>query len=557
MVRPVKVNSGVVDVSSDSDQEMIVADQVSSGNFGRNNNNDNNNDGGDEAEDEVIREIPVYLSPELAHHIQLIQYPLQQRSHPTAPEAVRIKQRHCMMEQDHKTPNNIGFNGMYHMPSRTFSSHTIPLTTHMALGKLIEHDDPDLDADPDCDPETVGSSSNSNSSNNNNSATTKRKRLGLHLVPLNRMTQMRPSFAHVDEAMAASTATTEEELKRQEQTASAADKGRKSIGFQKKESERQELARKSSYGYKKASEDAEGWHSLEVYDEESLQANLLMARVACPLEHRSKNLLDFDRLRTESKSTNIPGTTPNSKYLNTLNYLPPRDDFGGDGSSGSGSAGAKSDGKDNNNNNNNNDATDELSLAQIVKKLVPLMRQGRPIPFSLLRAEFPPETATDEHLFVALGSCAVLVRGNWCINSKLLGYSVPMTQARTFLLCLFQSMGVVHKERLLGVFARHPGNDGNDNDNDNYNDNYNYNDNDNNDQDGRVTPQVVDFLLEQLGEKKSEGWVLKVADDVKFPKLHPQTTMVHLQYWAKQIESFRPMFERYRSDDHHSSMMDE
>ena len=63
----------------------------------------------------------------------------------------------------------------------------------------------------------------------------------------------------------------------------------------------------------------------------------------------------------------------------------------------------------------------------------------------------------------------------------------------------------------------------------------------------RVTVEVIEMLLEQLGEKTSEGWVLKVADDLRFVEEHPQTTLVHLQYWAKQIELFRPMFEKYRS----------
>ncbi|VEU33682.1 unnamed protein product [Pseudo-nitzschia multistriata] len=486
MAIPEKVKSeakgpNVLDISSDSDQEMAVADAIPSSNVANQSSAIDS-----DSNDEVVREIPVFLSPDLAHQMQLIQYPLQQRAHPAAPEAVRVKPRHCMMEQDHKTPDNIGFNGLYHMPSRTFSSHTIPVTTNMALGKL------------------VGSDSGDGAS--------------LHLVPLSRITQMRPSFSHIDEAMAASTATTEEELRRQEQKTADPLTGRKSIGFQKKESERQEMARKSSYGYKKASEDAEGWHSLEVYDEASLQANLILSRVACPIEHRETYLLDVERLKVESKCTNIQGTSPNAKYLNTLNYLPPRKDFGGSGSS---PPATKTPGGD-----TETSGTDELTLPQIVAKLVPLMRQGQPVPFSLLRAEFPPETATDDQLFVALGSCAVLVRGNWCLGSKFLGYSPPMTRTRTFLMCLFQTMGVVHKERLLGVFAEDDGDAS----------------------EGGVTPEVVDFLLEQLGEKSPAGWVLKVADDAKFQKLHPQTTMVHLQHWAKQIELFRPMFETYRAD---------
>mmetsp|Transcript_6086 Transcript_6086/g.14228 ORF Transcript_6086/g.14228 Transcript_6086/m.14228 type:complete len:288 (+) Transcript_6086:172-1035(+) len=68
------------------------------------------------------------------------------------------------------------------------------------------------------------------------------------------------------------------------------------------------------------------------------------------------------------------------------------------------------------------------------------------------------------------------------------------------------------------------------------------------DDDDRVTPEVIAFLLEQVGEKTTEGWVLKVHDDATFAERYPQTTLVHLQHWAKQIECFGPMIERYRAD---------
>lgn len=507
------------DDDNNNKEQPIVVDPVTSSNvvltgalYGS--DDSNNNDDIDD-DDEIVREIPVFLSPELGQQIQLIQYPLQQRANysPAAPEAVRVKPRHCMVEMDLPTPSNIQFNGMYHMPSRTFSSQTVPVSTHMALGKMM-----------------MGAGANDNDP----------KQLGLHLVPLSRMTQMRPSFSHVDEAAASATATTEEELKRQQQSsAGGVDPvtGRKSISFQKKESERQELARKSSYSYKKACEDAEGWHSLEVYDEASLQAQLVMSKVACPVEHQSRNLLDAGTLEKESNAasstgsrSNIPGNTLNATYLNTLNYLPPREDFGGEPAIKPYVSPTGGDDGD--------DDDEQGKLTWIVTKLVQLMRQGRPIPFSLLRAEFTSTQVSDSTLFVALGSCAVIVRGNWCLNSKLLSYSPAMTQARTFLLCLFQSMRVVHRERLMRVFDA--GNTGD-------------NKKKHPDQeiiiadDDKVTAEVIEFLLEQVGEKRKEGWVLKVDDDVKFSETNPQTAVVHLQYWANQIELFRPMLQRYRA----------
>ena len=502
----------VMDISSGSENHTIVRDEVTSADVAMDQSMDKSDSDkklfvDEDIEDEIVREIPVFLSPELSDKIQLIQFPLQQQQHSMEPEAVRVKPRHCMMEIDIPTPSNIQFQGLYHMPSRTFSSQTIPVSTHMALGKMIE----------------VGGSDG------------EPKTMGLHLVPLSRMTQMRPSFSHIDEAALASSSTTEDELRKQQQQDAAGPGAneRKAITFRKKESERQELARKSSYGYKKASEDAEGWHSLEVYDDSSLQANLLMEKVACPVEHQGRNLLDVESLEKEQRSSTnnkIPGTSLNALYLNTLNYLPPRDDLADDTdvtTFGKSDGGAEDD--------------DRGQLELVVRKLVKLMRLGRPIPFSLLRAEFPRPSASesrstgisDTTLTVALGSCAVLVRGNWCLNSKLLSYPPAMTQARTFLLCLFQSMRTVHRERLVQVFASE--------------EDLRKTSPDDDEEDDKVTPEVIEFLLEQLGEKTKEGWVLKVDDDTKFAEQHPQTTLVHLQYWAKQIDLFRPMIERYRA----------
>ena len=499
----IKTEKEVVVVDDDSDHAMPESDPVTSGNIAE----QQTGSGGDD-DDEIVREIPVFLSPALSNQIQLVQFPLQQSKtqiYPDGPDAVRVKPRHCMMEINFATPGNIQYNGLYHMASRTFSSQTIPVSTHMALGKMME----------------VKAANGS-------------KTMGLHLVPLSKMTQMRPSFSHIDAAAEASAATTEDELK-QQQESNKNPSERKSITFRKKESERQELARKSSYGYKKASEDAEGWQTLEVYDQASLQANLVMDKVECPVKHQTNNLLDVDGLEKNNFATNssekkIQGTSFNAAYLNTLNYLPPREDTAVQ------SMGRLELSEDN----IKMHAGGEDNLTPVVAKLVKLMRLGMPIPYSLLRAEFPMPSAkgggiSDTTLCVALGSCAVLVRGNWCLNSKLLSYPRAMTQARTFLMCLFQSMRVVHRERLMKVFEDNgmiktsPEDDDEDKNND------------------RVTAEVIEMLLEQLGEKTSEGWVLKVADDLRFIEEHPQTTLVHLQYWAKQIELFRPMFEKYRS----------
>jgi len=55
------------------------------------------------AEDEVVREIVVFLSPELAQQIYLVQYPLQ-HDDVTTPVSARIKPRHGMLQEDHAIP---------------------------------------------------------------------------------------------------------------------------------------------------------------------------------------------------------------------------------------------------------------------------------------------------------------------------------------------------------------------------------------------------------------------------------------------------------------------
>ncbi|KAL3910664.1 MAG: hypothetical protein SGILL_007605, partial [Bacillariaceae sp.] len=217
-----------------------------------------------EEEDEIVREIPVFLSPALSQNLQLIQYPLQQQSRegetPSAPSAVRIKQRHCMMEVDYPTPENIQVQGAYHMAERTYTSHTVPISTHMAMGKLLPLD------------QSQGITSSSSIANSNSN-------VGLYLVPLSRITQLRPNFGHIDEETSGTAGIVDDERLRQEQHQEQQDNARKPVALQKKESERAALARKSSYAFKKASEDAEQWHNLEIHGATSATAIALMEQV--------------------------------------------------------------------------------------------------------------------------------------------------------------------------------------------------------------------------------------------------------------------------------------
>ena len=370
------------------------------------------------------------------------------------------------------TPNDTGNYGHYHhLTVRTFSSHTIPVSTHMAVGKLVVTDHESNGGDGD------------------------RRREELHLIPLSRITQMRPSFTHVDDAMSNTTSTTDDELKRER--AEAAKMDRKPVGFQKKESERAALARKSSFAYKKSSEDEEMWQPLQVHLVKSVESREALLKVFCP--HPEQSLLTVSGKNEVNSGKNEANMNKNLRawngsYVQSLNYLPlVQKKYAGE---------------------------EPTDLTSVVTKLVGLMQQGWPIPYSLLRKQYTPSLVSDQTLFVALSSCAVNVRGNFVLQSRLLPLHPAVANARTFILFLLQTMEVVHRSRL----------------------DYVYNG------DAEVTEEVILMLLEQVAQKSPMGWKLKVDDDINFAKKYPDTMLTYLQFWASQLRRFGPLLERYRAD---------
>jgi DNA-directed RNA polymerase-3 subunit RPC5 len=401
----------------------------------------------DDEEDEIVREIDVFLSPELSSQLYLMQFPLQQQSL-SNPAAARLKPHHCMMELDFQTPSNMEEYGQFHMVNRTYSSATIPVITHMTLGKMMDDH-------------------------------------SLYLIPLPRIVQMRPNFAHVDEATSNATATTDDVLEQQQRDAEQAKslEQRKPLNFQKKESERAELARKSSYGYKKASEESELWIPLDVHPKGSPEMMESISKVLCPNPEES---LLMDKKQTDKEQEPLSST-----YVHSLNYLP---------------LAYRSHDKE--------EGAEEVS--SICTKLVQLMQLGWPIPYSVLRAQFP-KSVSDETLFEALNSCAFFVRGNFILQSRLIPLPATVTQARTFMLFLFQTMEVVHRSRLEHVYEG----------------------------DDQVNSEAILLLLEQIGKKTNEGWKLKVDDDASFAENYPMAIPIHLDFWRNQVRRFGPLLERY------------
>lgn len=445
-------------------------------------------DGGQREGDIVVREIDVFLSPELSNQLHLMQFPLQRQASPQEsssessdkPVAARIKPRHNMIELDYTTNTEAhqDYHGQYFLSKRTFSSQTIPVSTHMALGKMV-----------------VDGSAGA----------------GLHLVPLARITQMRPNFHHVNEAtMHLSSSADEGDVLQ----ASLDGSPRRPLTFQKKESERAAMARKSSYSYKKASEEAEIWLPLEVHAEKSLDSEAVMAKVGCrnpndnllvgapnirPNETNSSTLEPIPS-EQHSMTPSSAATTSLSSYVQSLNYLPKS------------LAGSKVE-----------SAIDETGPAPdvvttAVTKMVQLMHQGWPMPYSILRIQFDPRIYSDEILLQALYSCAFLVRGNFVLQSRLLPIPPAVAQARTFLLFLFQSVGVIHRLRLEHVYKG----------------------------DDEVTSEILLMLLEQVGTRAAAGWNCKVDDDNSFDEKFPGAASIHLDFWKKQVRRFSGLVERYQ-----------
>jgi hypothetical protein len=214
--------------------------------------------------------------------MHLIQFPLIPASNtgprkankpkPNVPKSARIKPQHANLELEYEIPSE-NFStqrqipGALNLNTRTFTSHNIPLTTHMAMG-VFDSTDSRID-----------------------------------LIPLHRIMQMRPSFKHIDDLHNFDEHDVLEEEDRKES---------KTVMFKKQENERALLARQSSYAYKKACEGEEDWVDLTVHNNKSKEYNNECKKVHCSQAMRDKTLRFV-------KAGKVGG---NTGYVRSLNYLP-------------------------------------------------------------------------------------------------------------------------------------------------------------------------------------------------------------------------------------------
>ncbi|TYZ63128.1 hypothetical protein PybrP1_008211 [[Pythium] brassicae (nom. inval.)] len=210
----------------------------------------------DDHDDPIVAEIPVHLADELRHNIFLAQFPLRPayRPMPTAPRAARVKPANKLLQLDYdvdQRSEHFDRDAEDYLKQRVLrlQSSNVPALTNYAVGVVRQGQ--------------------------------------LHLTPVTAVLQMRPSLAHIDDAvdddeeddddvdMAAAAASTGASAAHQELKDAADSAELKEVQFQfkKKQSERAISAIQSSYAFKKQQINAEQWCELHVMDKNSAAAD--------------------------------------------------------------------------------------------------------------------------------------------------------------------------------------------------------------------------------------------------------------------------------------------
>lgn len=482
---------------------------------------------GKDDDDPIIRTIDVFVSPALSNTLHLLQYPL----HPAAtssnsyhtPSEARLRPVHNMLELDYPVHPSAQA-GVQQLPDkmclsqRTFTSNAVAPLTHMALGKL------------------------------------NRTGTRLNVVPLQKhVLQMRPSFRHLnpedDEPGGTAASESHAELEK--------NGGRqRPIMYQKKETERSIAAKRSSYAYQRASEEAEDWVELDVHGRRTRQWS--PARQDAMLKVKCQ-----DRDVVLRPARNPTSQEEDGGYVKSLNYLDSLVARGGAGGSGETFVENLSEWAPSTLNALNEDKTPEKdnvdhgidmeettaspsvgaaeqATAELAAKLAILLQHGNgtPIPYRVLRARFHPNKVPDRMLTVALSSVAVLVRGNFSLRShlaKFLHLAGGEEQKRTLMdlrdviLLLLNMHGAVQRERLTRACSAMAA------------------------QGARgykaVTADTVAFVLGTVARKSPHGmcWVAKVEDDEGFAAEFPEVGACHGVYWTKKKEMLLALLGFYEN----------
>ncbi|KAL7435665.1 hypothetical protein ACHAXM_004760 [Skeletonema potamos] len=454
--------------------------------------NDCDNDGD---EDPIIRNIDVFISPELSRTLHLLQFPIQPAISSNAaastitPIEAKLRPKHNMLELEYSIPNSaLGGHSHQqadnlHITQRTFTSNAIAPVTHMALAKLDKAGE------------------------------------RLDIIPLQKdVLQMRPSFKHLHNYDEEDETQTNIDKTGDSHTNSNTGGRQKPILFQKKESDRSANARRNSYAYKRASEESEEWIELDIHGSDGKWSSVrkeMLRKVACA--NREKTI----RLAKSEFANRDDG----GYYVKSLNYMESisttfadvADMMMGEQTSTTKLPNNPADGD-----------VEEIAVAELASKLVVLLQEGlgAMIPYRVLRSKFHSEKVSDEMLIMALSSCAVLVRGNFALKSSLAQFlkKDAMKEMRDLMLLLLNMYGSIQRERLIRVFQTKACT----------NDDY-----------AVINADVITFVLETMAKLSNGCWVSKVEDDVVFAARFPELASFHGVYWIKKKEMLKELVELY------------
>lgn len=347
-----------------------------------------------EEDDPVVREMDVHINQALAKQLYLLQYPMRpyERGMPLPVEA-KIKPVNSLLEVAHTIEQD----------GRNYDNNVPP---SCALTSIV-HKGTKVDAVTNY---AIGVVQDGK----------------FHLTPLHATLQMRPSFKHIDDAKAA-----EVEIDEDDEMNGKGPEEPHVIGFRKKESERATQARKNSYAYKHAIEEAESWIDLAVHSQDSLVANVA-----------------FESMSSKGSDRKIKFQEGPAAYLHGLNYLQHAKEtelslVG----------------------NNPETAIDvsnlpahtegTSSMGRGVDSLTAYLQKAVLISHTMLKEV--SSVTNDEVIARTLQDCAVMVRGNWVLASKhLYPTQAHLAVARDATLLLLHRHGAVVRGQLqqqLGVSA--------------------------------------------------------------------------------------------------------
>lgn len=433
-------------------------------------------------EDEIVREIDVYVSNDpdastsLLHLVQFPQTPSNISSkHPMfthsknvqndsikhtmamIPDDVRIKPKHAMLELDYSfdpagaSRNSVG-------RKQTYKSNVIASQTHLAVGRWSDD----------------GSS--------------------VHLTPLYRTFQVRPSFQHFNDRINCVSehlsANDDEEKK---------DKTAKPLQFKKKESEKAIAARKNSYAFKRESEEGEEWDTLNVHGTGSEECAAKRKDCLCPPLKMMKDLRLNERVY--SNASNSGGA-----YIQSLGYLPDHVPAV------------------------NDDGEKNEDTSNLVTTVTKILQKGYPIPISMLQKKFEPSGGVDmDDLITACCAAGVLVRGNFLIKSSLSGHGSAMRDVRDVLLLLMCKHGFVHRSQLTDLLKTKLS----------------------------VSKEELNYVLQKFAtQRTTEGrgtlsvsganngfWEMRIEDYPNFSAEYPEVARKYDDFWATREEELEDIFD--------------